>query len=111
MAIIKTLTITQVADALLQDDYASLSYEGALALANYLEEYSNDIGQDIELDVVAIRYEFTEYALEDVGDAYPDVFADFGEVEKEDVNLVIETLKDYTTVLKVNDDTIILADF
>lgn len=37
------------------------SYDGKRALFEYLNELSEDIGEPIELDVVAICCEFTEY--------------------------------------------------
>ena len=52
---------------LLNDEYANWSYEGAEALINYLEELSEDIGENVEFDGVALRCEYSEYAsLEDL---------------------------------------------
>jgi len=58
----KTLTNYEIAHELLQDNNAAWSRSGALALAEYLEQYEQDIGEELELDVVAIRCDFTEYA-------------------------------------------------
>ena len=58
---IQTLNTSQVAHALLADEYANWSYEGANALAEMLEQYEEDTGEHIELDVVAIRCEYSEY--------------------------------------------------
>jgi len=58
----KTLNTNQIADALRADDNANWSYNGARALAEYLEEYEENAGQEMELDVVAIRCDFSEYA-------------------------------------------------
>ena len=55
--IYEQLTATQFADALIQDEYANWSYQGALALYDYFEE----LGEDIELDRVAIRCDYHEY--------------------------------------------------
>ena len=64
-------TAYMVADELLQDEWANWSYDGAYALAEYLEELSEDV--DIELDIVAIRCEFNEYSnLEELKKCYPD---------------------------------------
>lgn len=60
-----------IADELLQDEWANWSHEGAHALADYLEQFSYDIGEDIEFDRVAIRCEYSEYAsLEEVKKDY-----------------------------------------
>ena len=40
----------------------NFSYSGLGALFEYLEELSDDIGEDIEVDVIAICCDFTEYA-------------------------------------------------
>lgn len=39
----------------------SFSYEGKRALYDYLEQLSDDIGEDIELDIVALSCEYDEY--------------------------------------------------
>lgn len=57
-----TLTTSQIADALKQDSNAAWSYAGARALAEYLEQLEEDTGEEMELDVVAIRCDFSEYA-------------------------------------------------
>ena len=48
------------------------SREALEALFNYLEEYEQDTGEDLELDVVGLCCEFTEYttAVEAVADCY-----------------------------------------
>jgi DNA primase large subunit len=55
--IYEQLTAEKFAEALTQDEYSNMSYRGALALYDYFEE----IGEDIELDVVAIRCDYHEY--------------------------------------------------
>lgn len=57
----QTLTTHQIADALHSDEYAGWSWAGALALANYLEELEESTGEEMELDVVAIRCDFSEH--------------------------------------------------
>jgi len=48
-------------DTLVQDDYASFSYEGAKALFSHLEELEESIGHEIEFDSVALRCAYSEY--------------------------------------------------
>lgn len=55
------LTTTDVADKLLADENAGWSRAGAYALAEYLQELEDDIGEEFELDVVALRCEYSEY--------------------------------------------------
>jgi hypothetical protein len=57
----KTLTTSDIAHALKSDGNASWSWNGARALAEYLEELEQDLGEETELDIVAIRCDFSEY--------------------------------------------------
>ena len=43
-------------------DNSNFSYEGKVALFEYLEQLSDDIGEDIELDPIAICCEYSEYS-------------------------------------------------
>ena len=71
-----TLNAYQIADALKNDTNARWSYNGSLALAEYLEEYEESTGEEMELDVCAIRCDFSEYvSLRDwISDYYSNPF-------------------------------------
>ena len=56
-----TLSTYDIADRLLRDSNANWTRSGALALAEYLQELEDSTGETIELDVVAIRCDWTEY--------------------------------------------------
>ena len=58
----KTLSTYQIADALKNDTCARWSYNGSIALAEYLEEYEESTGEELELDTCAIRCDFSEYS-------------------------------------------------
>ena len=61
-----TLNTYEIVNALLKDENADWSYTGARALAEYLEDYEEDCGVELELDVVCLRCNFSEYnSLED----------------------------------------------
>ena len=50
------------------------SMEGLYTLYNYLNDLSEDIGEDIEFDIVAIACEYDEYeSLEDALEEYEDI--------------------------------------
>jgi hypothetical protein len=67
----KTLTTYDIAHELLQDDNASWTRAGAFALAEYLEECEESTGEEMEMDVVAIRCDFSEHSsLEDWASDY-----------------------------------------
>jgi len=59
------------------DEYnheTSFTYEGKRALFEYLEQLEQDIGEEIELDIVALDCEFEEYAdLDELKANYPDI--------------------------------------
>jgi hypothetical protein len=61
-----TLTTTQAAHLLLDDDNANWSRAGAFALVEYLEELEEGCDVDIDFCPVSIRCDYSEYkSLED----------------------------------------------
>ena len=70
----KTLNTYDIANALCADEYAKWSRAGAFALAEWLEDMEESTGVEMELDVVAIRCDFSEY--DSVQDWADDYFAD-----------------------------------
>jgi len=69
----ETVTVFRFRDAFKQSDTYknNFSYEGLHALFEYFEELEDDIGEEIELDVVAICCDYTEYgSLEEFKDDY-----------------------------------------
>jgi len=56
-----TLSTSDIARALHRDDNAAWSWNGAKALAEYLEQLEEDTGEEMEFDAVAIRCDFSEY--------------------------------------------------
>jgi hypothetical protein len=46
----------------MNDKNANWSRAGAFALAEFLEEYEESTGLELEMDVVAIRCDFSEYS-------------------------------------------------
>jgi hypothetical protein len=61
-----TLTTSQAAQILVDDENANWTRAGAYALAEYLEDLEEDTGEQIEFCRVSLRCDFSEYAnLED----------------------------------------------
>ena len=56
-----TLTTTQAASMLANDQNSSFTRLGAFALVEYLEEMEEHTGEEIEFDSVALRCDFSEY--------------------------------------------------
>lgn len=59
--IVKTLSTWEVADLLLADENANWSRAGSLAMADWLEEVSDESDTPQEFDRVAVRCDFSEY--------------------------------------------------
>tara|TARA_R110000787_G_scaffold226130_1_gene333923 strand:+ start:175 stop:468 length:294 start_codon:yes stop_codon:yes gene_type:complete len=95
----QTITENQFVDAIIGDDYNNMSYEGAQALFEYIEEYEDQTGEETELDVVAIRCEWTEYEnIEEVSKDY-------------DIDN-LDDLRDNTSVIEVpKSDRLIVQEY
>jgi Zn ribbon nucleic-acid-binding protein len=66
-----TLTTTQAASMLADDQNSSFTRLGAYALVEYLEQLEEDTGEEMEFDSVAIRCDFAEYdSLQDWAEDY-----------------------------------------
>jgi len=104
-----TLTQHEAADMLMKfeafgtgEDAYSLCY----SMAQYLEEYEEDTGEELELDPVAIRCEYRAIALDEVIEQYS---GDFEGMDDEDL---LEYLRDNTTVIETGiENTYIIQEF
>ena len=100
----QTITESQFIDAIVGDDYNNMSYEGAKALFEYLEQYEDrGVGEEIEFDRVAIRCDFSEYMnLEEVLDQY-----------SHDMSIkTLSDLQDHTIVIEIEGtDRLIIQQF
>lgn len=97
------LNAYQVATELLKDEHANWSTYGALALAEYFEEYEESTGEELELDPIAIRCEFTEY--ENAIEAAAQYTSEFTTEAA-----ALEYLEDHTNVITY-DGGVIIQDF
>lgn len=72
--IIKNINFHDFRQAFKDFERDNFTYEGQQALFDYLEELSESTGKPIELDVIALCCEFTEYNdLIDLKGSYPDI--------------------------------------
>ena len=115
-----TINTSDIARALKSDENANWSWNGAKALAEYLEELEEETGEEMELDVCAIRCDFSEYesalevAREHGNDWSPEMFNDDG-IENADFDdeleaYCLEWLKDRTQVIEF-DGGVIVSSF
>lgn len=89
----------------------SFSSEGAVALQEYLEQLSDDIGENIEFDPIAWCVEFTEY------DSYSEIWEQYGNgtgfIEGEELAIddnIKQWLEERTTVIEF-DGGVIIGEF
>ena len=79
----------------------SFSYMGYRALFDYLEEYEESTGEEIEFDPIGLDCEYIEYAnLEEFHE-------DYNKEEYPD----IDTIEEFTQVIMVDDESFIIACF
>lgn len=77
------------------------SHEGKKALYNYLNDLSEDVGEPLELDIITLCCEFSEFKnLEEFKKDY-----NMDDIED------IEDIEDYTTVIPIDDKSFIIQDF
>ena len=97
------------------DNYKNnFSLEGAKAVQEWFDEYSESIDSDVEFDPIAWCVEFTEH--DSVGKAYREHFGDYDDVEDQDQGnrtpeQQLERFQDNTTVIELDNGHIILAEF
>lgn len=95
------------------DRAGQFSYEGKMALHEYLEQLSDDMGGDIELDVIALCCEYSEHetAIECAESYFTYESIPEGTLE-ENEEQALEYLESNTTVIKVGDTgRIIIQNF
>ena len=79
-------------------------------LFNYLEQYEEDTGEEIELDVVALCCDYSEMDYSDVVVDYK-IDVSHCEDDEEIREAVREHLEGFTTVVWSDDDSILFAHF
>ena len=68
----------------------NFSYDGLKALFEHLEDLESDIGEEIELDVIALCCEYMEYdSLKEYNDAYDTKYSE------------IDLIQDDTTLIRI----------
>ncbi len=68
------------------------SYEGLEVLFDYLDNLSEDTGETIELDPVALCCEYYESSIQELIDNYN---IDLSEVDEDDPDSIIEVVREY----------------
>lgn len=102
----QTLTTSQAAHLLLQDENARWSYAGAFALIKHLEQLEEDCGDEMEFDRVAIRCDWHQYtSASEAADDYCDWEFEGDESEREDA--AMEWLRERTQVIEFDGGVVV----
>ena len=88
-----------------RDEFQSIrpnnfSYEGLGILFDYLEEFENDTGEELELDIIALCCDYNEETLEEIINNY-DIEID---EEEDKLDQVKYFLEQNTSIVGVLDD-------
>ena len=60
--LIQQVNFSQFCDSFSDSYKNNFTYEGKKALFEYLEQLSDDMGENIELDIIALCWEYNEYS-------------------------------------------------
>jgi hypothetical protein len=82
------------------------SCEGLEALYDYLTDMEEDTGEEVELDVIALCCEYSEYATleEYLADYCPDIYREDYDDYEEFKEAVVEYIENNTTLIRLGND-------
>lgn len=111
VAIVQTASFYDFRNAFERMNRANqFSRDGLAGLFEHLEQLSEDIGQDVELDVIAICCDYNEDSFLDVARNYD---IDLSDCEDDDEirETVLDYLNDHTMVAWADNDTVVYVCF
>lgn len=113
MAIVQSINnVYQFRDAFYSAGrWHQFSYEGFEVLFDYLDNLSEDIGEPIELDVVALCCDYAESSIDELIEQYDIDVSDADGDEEEIKAIVEEYLQDNTSVCGEVSDGFVYAAF
>jgi len=110
-----TLNTSDIAHALKSDENAAWTWNGAKALAEYLEQLEEETGEETEMDVCSIRCDFsestslvdwaTDYFTQWRGDLNIDEDLEEGDEEIDD--LIRSYIQDHGTLIEFDGGVIV----
>lgn len=111
MAIVQTLSKHAFIDVFKQSSRKDqFSYEALEAIFDYLEEYSDSTGENVEFDIVGICCDWAEMTWAEIASSYD---VDLSECSDEDdrIKAVAEYLWDNTTAYELSDGVFVFVQF
>jgi len=118
----QTINFYSFCDAFSKEREKTYTYKGKKALFEYLERLEEDTGEPMELDIIALCCDFTEYesamegakayGYDEVVDLEPHGSVDLLEVAELEEKQALEWLQDRTSVITIDGMTnIIIQNF
>ena len=112
----QSVNFSQFVDAFhAHDRYDQFGYQALRVIFDYLEQYEDDMGEEMELDVIAICCDYNLMSHDDIAREYR---IDLSHLDAEDDDYieqceeaVIEYLNDNTIVLGTCDDGVVFQCF
>jgi hypothetical protein len=86
------------------------SNEALEAIFEYMEEYSDSTGENVEFDIVGICCEWAEMTWQEVAMSYG-VDLSFCDTDEERIDAVKEYLQDETHSVHLSDDSFVFVQF
>lgn len=116
MAIVQTVNFSSFCDAFVRMDRTNnFSYEAKQALFDYLENMSEETGEDFELDIIALCCEYSEASASEIIESFDLHEIEDFEDEEDFKERQFEEVKDYleynTFVVMAEDGKFVYANF
>lgn len=90
----------------------NFSYEGLEVLFNYLEQYEEDTGEEMEFDVIGLCCDYSEDTWQNIAENYRIDLSDCeGEDDYDKIEKVREYLQSETTLVGETEDGFVYAVF
>jgi len=112
----QNIGFNQFLDAFPESYKNNFTYNGKKALFEYLEQLEDDIGKEIECDIIAFCCEYGEYKnLKEYLQSYSSDI-DKAEYEENDdlegyEKAVLEEIRDKTTLIMIDEESFIIGQF
>ena len=85
----------------------NFSHAGLCALYGYLTELESDIGEEYELDVIALCCDFSEYSVAELREQWPEL----AEAAGDDDAAMLEAVQEHVGhFILVDDETVIVSE-
>jgi hypothetical protein len=93
------------------DRYDQFGYQALRVIFDYLEEYEDSTGEEVDLDVIAICCDYSTDHYKDIADNYKIDLSDAEGDEDAEKEIVLDYLNDNTMVLGETDCEIVYQVF